>query len=129
MNGNLYEDKTASEYLTAGAESELVRINIPARQTLVLTHFANDVDDGRAWGFAQWDILADGVPVRSYTDVRDQYGTANQPREIPFGFIQAKRDLVIIAKNNTTNKNTPPDVNASTFRLLVSIKGAYLDND
>ena len=118
MNGQ-YEDKTASAFLAPGAETELVHIHIPAGQRLVISGFGNDVNNALAWGDAQWDVIADGTPVRSYTNIRDQYGTANEMRRVPPGFIVAYRDLVVIAKNNHA---------ANTYSLLVTLQGEYLPN-
>lgn len=117
-----YEDKTESQYFAPGAEATLIHIRVPAGKTFIMTHFANDVDDARAWDAtagARWDVVIDGAPARSYTAIRDQFGTANQMREIPYGFIKASRDLMIIAYNDSP---------ANTYRILASLKGVYEDN-
>ena len=118
MNG-AYEDKTVSRFLGPLASAELVRINIPAGQRLEINAFGNDVNNALAWGDAQWDVYADGVPVRSYTNIRDQYGTANQMRKVPPGFIVAYRDLIVVGTNNHA---------ANTYALLLSLQGEYKPN-
>lgn len=115
-----FEDKTASYTHGPGVEREIILINVPMGQTFVLTHFANESNDGRAWGNVRWDIYADGVPVRDYYNVQDQLGLYNQMREIPFGHIVATREIRIIQTNNSAT---------DTYKLGTSIKGAYLKND
>lgn len=128
---NDYEDKTESAYhkppADASAEQTLINIKVPPGQTFVLTHFANETDDAGAWGAVQWDIIADGAPCRGYTAIKDQYGTFDRMRSVPFGFVRAARDLMIITRHTGLNADGTP--NANTYKLGVSIKGAYLPND
>lgn len=115
-----FEDLTASFTHGPTVEKEIIVINVPMGQTFVLTHFANEANDGRAWGDARWDVYADGVPVRNYYGIKDQLGLYNQMREIPFGHVVATREIRIYQTNeNATN----------TYKLGTSIKGAYLKND
>lgn len=113
-------DKTASAYQAPGNETEIIVVPVPMGQTFVLTHFANESNDGRAWGNVRWDIYADGVPVRDYYGVLDQLGLYNQMREIPFGHVVATREIRIYQTNNDTT---------NTYKLGTSIKGAFLKND
>ena len=122
-----YEDKTVSTYQAAGVESEPILIIVPSGQTFTLTDFGNSVNDSAAWGAAEWNIYADGCPVRNFGPIFDQLGTPGQMRKIPPGFITASRDLRITMKNRTTYI-ADGSANASTFQLQTTIKGEYRSN-
>ena len=118
-----FEDKTYSApRVQPNTEAELIRINVPAGQTFVLSHFANYVGDALAWGNVNWTVILDGVPFRGYFKITDQVGAVNLPREIPFGHMVARRDLVIICENANT------DATDSVYAIGASIKGAYIRN-
>jgi len=117
-----FEDKTASAYYAPQATTELIRVNVPMGETFILSHFANEVNDARAWGGVLWQVYADGVPARNYDSIYDQLGTASQPREIPFGFITASRELLVFVTNTEA-------AGGNTYKVLASIKGAFVKND
>lgn len=122
MSKDDYIDETVSAFVQPQQEVTLLTIRVPAGRRALLSHFANEVDNGLAWGNVQWDMLVDGTPQKSYSPVVDQYGSFSIPRAIPLGYVEAHRDIVITAKNNEL-------IGGNTYKLGISIKGGYLNND
>lgn len=122
MSKDDYIDETVSAFVLPQQEVTLLTIRVPAGRTALLSHFANAVDNGLAWGNVQWDILVDGSPQKSYSPVVDEYGSFSQPRAIPLGYVQAQRDIIITAKNNEA-------IGGNTYKMGISVKGGYINND
>lgn len=121
-----FEDQTQSAQYTANTETALITIPVPSGETFVLSHFANEINDARGWGTIRWKVMADGVPARNFDNIADQLGVASQPREIPFGFISASRELKVFVQHTGLNDGV---ADANTYKVLASIKGAFVKND
>lgn len=121
-----FEDKTASKVFTKNTEEAILSVIVPTGETFVLSHFANEINDARGWGTIVWKVVADGVPCRSYEAVYDQLGAASQPREIPFGFISASRELKVFVQHTGANNGVADE---NDYKVLASIKGAFVKND
>ncbi len=118
-------DETASASIAAGATSTLITVVVPAGsdQSLLITHFGNDVSDIAAWSKYRWQMTIDDVPVKSYYDIRSQLGFTSQMRKVGVDIlVGGGQTLVVKAIGDAVIPGAPYDI-------LVSLIGVYGNYD
>jgi hypothetical protein len=116
-------DETDSANCGAGATvTGLLSVSVPSGsdQSLLITHFANDLSDIAAWGFFTWNMYIDNVPVKSYFGVKSQLGFTSQMRKV---------GVDILVGGGQTLRIDAVSTAALAYDVLVSVIGVYGNYD
>lgn len=118
-------DETDSASVAAGATVTLLTVTVPSGsdQSLLITHFGNDVSDIAAWSKYTWNMTIDGVPVKSYYGVKSQLGFTSQMRKVFVDIlVGGGQTLVVQVVGDAVIPGAPYDI-------LVSLQGVYGNYD
>ena len=116
-------DETDSQNCLAGATiTGLLSVSVPSGsdQSLLITHFANDLSDIAAWGFFTWNMYIDNVPVKSYFGVKSQLGFTSQMRKV---------GVDILVGGGQTLRIDAVSTAAAAYDVVVSLIGVYGNYD
>ena len=112
-------DQIHSKSITASSTVNLFSVTVSSNLFLVITHFANMVNDVAALGNLTWQVKVNGSPRPPLDSVLDQYGDISQP------YVLAERIYVpasSIISVDVVNSDT------SAYDAGVLLKGQYFSN-
>lgn len=118
-------DETASVSVAQGATQTLMTVTVPAGsdQSLLITHFGNDLSDVAAWSLYRWQMTIDDIPVKSYYDIRSQLGYTSQMRRVGVDIlVNGGQTLRVKAIGDAVIPGQP-------YNVLVSLIGVYGNYD
>jgi hypothetical protein len=118
-------DLTQSDSVAAGATVTLLTVTVPSGsdQSLLITHFGNDISDIAGWTLYRWQMTIDDVPVKAYYDIRSQLGYTSQMRRVGVD--------ILVGGGQTLRVKAIGDnpIPGGPYNVLVSLMGAYGNYD
>lgn len=117
-----YDNTSSALFLAANAPEtqHLITVTVPqgSDQSLLITHFANELSDIAAWGFFTWNMYIDDVPVQSYFGIQDQLGQTNLMRKVGVDILVNAGQTLLVDVVSTVAV-------PANYSAVVSLIGAY----
>ena len=117
-----FDNTSSAAFLAVNAPETqtLISITVPqgSDQSLLITHFANELSDIAAWTFFTWNMYIDGVPVQAYFGVVDQLGQTNLMRKVGV-------DILVNAGQTLTVDVVSAALVPANYSAVVSLIGVY----
>jgi len=76
------KDINKSQEVSASGTAQLFIFQVPARAKMIVTNFANIINEFDAWGVIKWILKRNGVPIYPYHEITDQIAFGAPLREL-----------------------------------------------
>lgn len=95
-------DQIHSANIGATSTVELFSVTVPHKLKLLVTHFANPINNVAALGNLTWKVLRNGIATSPLDAVLDQYGDISDPYELsePIEFFSGSTVSVVVVNSS-----------------------------
>lgn len=82
MENIVKKDMNKSQEIASGVTVEIFSFQVPSKAKMIVTNFANYINEFDAWGFITWILKRNGIPIYPYNDITDQIAFGAPLREL-----------------------------------------------